>query len=146
QRPAALRPRPSGFCAWHAESKEGEHASPAHTPAAHQRDDRPAGGPRDGAAGGARRGRGAAAVTASSSTAGNRCGEDSPLPRRGAMGSDQESHRPWLAFALEEALRRSLFSPKDILGHVSPEVLVSHLPHQVISEILSRALASGTFS
>jgi hypothetical protein len=62
------------------------------------------------------------------------------------MGSDQESHRPWLAFALEEALRRSLFSAKDILAHASPEVLVAHLPHQVISEILSRALASGTFS
>ena len=62
------------------------------------------------------------------------------------MGSDQDSHRPWLAYALEESLRRSLFSPKDILAHASPEVLVAQLPHQVISEILARALASGTFS
>src|SRR3954447_10421038 len=60
--------------------------------------------------------------------------------------SDQESHRPWLAFALEDSLKRSLFSPKDILVHASPEVLVAQLPHQVISEILARALSSGTFS
>jgi hypothetical protein len=62
------------------------------------------------------------------------------------MGSDQDSQRPWLAFALEESLRRSLFTAKDILGHANPEVLVAQLPHQVISEILARALASGTFS
>jgi hypothetical protein len=62
------------------------------------------------------------------------------------LGSDQESHRPWLAFALEESLRRSLFSAKDIIAHASPEVLVAQLPHQVISEILARALATGTFS
>jgi hypothetical protein len=62
------------------------------------------------------------------------------------LGSDQDSHRPWLAFALEESLRRSLFSPKDILVHASPEVLVAQLPHQVISELLARALATGTFS
>lgn len=63
------------------------------------------------------------------------------------MGSsDQESHRPWLAFALEDSLKRSLYSPKDILVHASPEVLVAQLPHQVISEILTRALSSGSFS
>ena len=62
------------------------------------------------------------------------------------MGSDLNSHRPWLAFALEESLRRAIFSAKDIMVHASPEVLVAELPHQVISEMLSRALASGTFS
>jgi hypothetical protein len=47
---------------------------------------------------------------------------------------------------MEEALRRSLLAAKDIIGHASPEVLVAQLPHQVISELLTRALATGTFS
>lgn len=61
-------------------------------------------------------------------------------------GTKIDRHRPWLAFALEEALRRSLFAPKDLVTHAGPDVLVLQLPHQVISELLSRALASGTFS
>lgn len=61
-------------------------------------------------------------------------------------GIDKDRHRPWLGYALEEALRRSLFSAKDLVVYVNPDVLVAQLPHQVISELLSRALASGTFS
>jgi len=59
---------------------------------------------------------------------------------------DKDRHRPWLGYALEEALRRSLFSAKDIVTHVNAEALVAQLPHQVISELIARALATGTFS
>ena len=63
------------------------------------------------------------------------------------MGAiDKERHRPWLGYALEESLRRSLLSAKDIVAHVNADALVSQLPHQVISELIARALASGTFS
>jgi hypothetical protein len=59
---------------------------------------------------------------------------------------EKDRHRPWLGYALEESLRKSLYSAKDITAHVNAEALVAQLPHQVISELLARALASGTFS
>jgi hypothetical protein len=61
-------------------------------------------------------------------------------------GIDKDRHRPWLGYALEESLRRSLYSAKDVIAHASPEVLVAQLPPQLISELIARALASGTFS
>jgi hypothetical protein len=60
--------------------------------------------------------------------------------------TDKDRHRPWLGYALEESLRKTLYSAKDIVAHVNAEALVAQLPHQVISELLARALASGTFS
>jgi hypothetical protein len=61
-------------------------------------------------------------------------------------GKEKDRHRPWLGYALEESLRRSLFSAKDIVAFANADVLVANLPHQVISELITRALASGTFS
>jgi hypothetical protein len=61
-------------------------------------------------------------------------------------GIEKDRHRPWLGYSLDEALRRSLFSAKDVVAHANPEALVAQLPHQVIGELLSRALVSGTFS
>ncbi len=63
------------------------------------------------------------------------------------MGAiERDRHRPWLAYALEESLERSLLAPRDVIDHANPEVLVTQLPGAVISELLSRALAMGTFS
>ncbi|HET6149287.1 MAG TPA: hypothetical protein VFH68_17245 [Polyangia bacterium] len=63
------------------------------------------------------------------------------------MGAiDKDRHRPWLAYALEESLERSLLAPRDVIDHANPEVLVTQLPPAVISELLSRALSMGTFS
>jgi len=63
------------------------------------------------------------------------------------MGAiDKDRHRPWLAYALEESLERSLLAPRDVVDHANPEVLVTQLPASVISELLSRALTMGTFS
>jgi hypothetical protein len=63
------------------------------------------------------------------------------------MGAiDKDRHRPWLAYALEESLERSLLAPRDVVDHANPEVLVTQLPPSVISELLSRALSMGTFS
>jgi hypothetical protein len=60
--------------------------------------------------------------------------------------SEKDRHRPWLAYALEESLERSLLAPRDVIDHANPEVLVTQLPPAVISELLSRALQMGTFS
>ncbi len=60
--------------------------------------------------------------------------------------TDRDRHRPWLAYALEESLERSLLAPRDVIDHANPEVLVTQLPPAVISDLLSRALAIGTFS
>jgi len=60
--------------------------------------------------------------------------------------SERDRHRPWLAYALEESLERSLLAPRDVIDHANPEVLVTQLPPAVISELLSRALQIGTFS
>ncbi len=63
------------------------------------------------------------------------------------MGSsEKDRHRPWLAYALEESLERSLLAPRDVIDHANPEVLVTQLPPAVISDLLARALAIGTFS
>jgi hypothetical protein len=63
------------------------------------------------------------------------------------MGAiDKDRHRPWLAYALEESLERSLLAPRDVIDHANPEVLVTQLPASVISELLARALSMGTFS
>ncbi len=63
-----------------------------------------------------------------------------------SMSSDKDRHRPWLAYALEESLERALLAPRDVIDHANPEVLVTQLPPSVISDLLSRALAIGTFS
>ncbi len=60
--------------------------------------------------------------------------------------SEKDRHRPWLAYALEESLERSLLAPRDVIDHANPEVLVTQLPPAVISDLLSRALQIGTFS
>lgn len=65
---------------------------------------------------------------------------------KASMPSDKDRHRPWLAYALEESLERSLLAPRDVIDYANPEVLVTQLPPSVISELLSRALAIGTFS
>lgn len=63
------------------------------------------------------------------------------------MGENsKDQHRPWLAYALEESLDQALLAPKDVVDHANPEVLVNQLPPPVISVLLSRALAIGTFS
>ena len=63
------------------------------------------------------------------------------------MGAiDKDRHRPWLAYALEESLERSLLAPRDVIDYANPEVLVTQLPPAVISELLTRALSMGTFS
>ena len=63
------------------------------------------------------------------------------------MGAnDKDRHRPWLAYALEESLGRSLLAPRDVIDYANPEVLVTQLPPAVISDLLSRALTMGTFS
>jgi hypothetical protein len=59
---------------------------------------------------------------------------------------DKDVHRPWLAYALEESLEHALLTPKDVVDHANPEVLVNQLPPPVISVLLSRALSIGTFS
>ena len=63
-----------------------------------------------------------------------------------SVASEKDRHRPWLAYALEESLERSLLAPRDVIDHANPEVLVTQLPPAVISDLLSRALAIGTFS
>ena len=65
---------------------------------------------------------------------------------KASMPSDKDRHRPWLAYALEESLERSLLAPRDVIDYANPEVLVTQLPPSVISDLLSRALAIGTFS
>jgi len=60
--------------------------------------------------------------------------------------SDKDRHRPWLAYALEESLERSLLAPRDVIDHANPEVLVTQLPPSVISDLVARALQLGTFS
>ena len=41
------------------------------------------------------------------------------------MGAnDKDRHRPWLAYALEESLGRSLLAPRDVIDYANPEVLV----------------------
>jgi hypothetical protein len=63
------------------------------------------------------------------------------------MGAiDKDRHRPWLAYALEESLGRSLLAPRDVIEYANPSVLVTQLPPAVISDLLSRALVAGTFS
>jgi hypothetical protein len=63
------------------------------------------------------------------------------------MGAiEKDRHRPWLAYALEESLGRSLLAPRDVIDYANPEVLVTQLPPAVISDLLSRALVVGTFS
>src|SRR5580765_3014610 len=61
-------------------------------------------------------------------------------------GIDKDRHRPWLAYALEETLEHALLTPKNVVDHANPEVLVDQLPPAVISLLLSRALSMGTFS
>jgi hypothetical protein len=61
-------------------------------------------------------------------------------------GSDKEKNRPWLGYALEEALRCDLTSPKVVIAHLNAEVLVAQLPRQVVSELIARALGTGTFT
>src|SRR5579864_2438079 len=53
------------------------------------------------------------------------------------------SHRPWLGFALEEALKQGITDADELLRHANPEVLVAQLPRELTTQIIARALGSG---
>jgi hypothetical protein len=61
-------------------------------------------------------------------------------------GIDRDIHWPWLGFALDQAMERGLYEPKDVVHHATPEVLVSQLPNDVLVALLSRALATETLT
>src|SRR6476469_8837976 len=71
-----------------------------------------------------------------------------PFPRSEAHmgGIDRDIHWPWLGFALDQAMERGLYEPKDVVHHATPEVLVSQLPNDVLVALLSRALATETLT
>jgi hypothetical protein len=51
-----------------------------------------------------------------------------------------------LGFALDQAMERGLYEPKDVVGYATPEVLVSQLPNEVLVALLSQALSTESLT
>src|SRR5262245_49234473 len=56
------------------------------------------------------------------------------------------SYRPWLGFALEEALKQGVTDANELLRHANPEVLVTQLPRDLTTQLITLALGSGSLS
>jgi hypothetical protein len=57
-----------------------------------------------------------------------------------ATQSDQEK---WLAIVVAAALDHDVLGPADVLRFITPEVLASHLPPDVMSALLGASLEAG---
>ena len=58
--------------------------------------------------------------------------------------SDQR--QAWFARMMESGLEHNMFAPGDVLAHATPDVLASHLPPELLSKVLSGALAAGSMT
>lgn len=62
------------------------------------------------------------------------------------MRANQGEQERWLAITLAAALDNDLMVPDDILTTATPEVLASHLPPDVMSNVLAASLSVGKMS
>ena len=59
------------------------------------------------------------------------------------MRATQSDREKWLAIALAAALDHGILQPEDVLRYVTPDVLASHLPPDVMSNVLAASLQAG---
>jgi hypothetical protein len=57
-----------------------------------------------------------------------------------------ESLEVWFARMMEAGLQTKTFAPGDVLAHVTPEILASHLPPELLSRVLAASLAAGAMT
>jgi len=62
------------------------------------------------------------------------------------MRASQSNREKWLAIAVAAALDHDILKPEDVLRFVTPEVLASHLPPDVMSNVLAASLQAGHMS
>jgi hypothetical protein len=62
------------------------------------------------------------------------------------MDVEQDRYWPWLGFALDEALKRGLTDPAELIGFANPDVLVAQLPRELTTQLVAAALAAGTLT
>jgi hypothetical protein len=55
-------------------------------------------------------------------------------------------YRRWLGYAIDEALKRGLLDPPQLISHASPDVMVTQLPREVTAQLLEKSLESGTLT
>lgn len=54
-----------------------------------------------------------------------------------------DHHKRWFTQIIQSALSEDLVAPRQILNHVTPEVMANHLPPALMSEILTKSLSAG---
>ena len=59
------------------------------------------------------------------------------------MKASQADREKWLAIGMAAALDHSILQPEDVINHVSPAILASHLPPDVMSNVLAASLTAG---
>ena len=52
----------------------------------------------------------------------------------------------WFTNMLESGLANKIFAPPDVLGHVTPDVLATHLPAELLSKMLTASLPAGSMT
>jgi hypothetical protein len=60
------------------------------------------------------------------------------------MSSDARER--WFALMMDAGLSEKIFGPADVLDHVTAEVLVNHLPPDLMTRILQSSLAAGSMT
>jgi hypothetical protein len=56
-----------------------------------------------------------------------------------------DKRRKWFAVLLEEGLRLGVLSPEDVLRHVTPAVLATDLPPELVASILQAGMDNNSF-
>jgi hypothetical protein len=56
-----------------------------------------------------------------------------------------DKRRKWFAVLLEEGLRLGVLSPEDVLRHVTPGVLATDLPPDLVASILQAGIDNNSF-
>ena len=58
----------------------------------------------------------------------------------------ESARQKWFAHMLQVAMDEKVVTPALLVGYVTPDVLAHHLPPEVLSKILSSALAAGAMT
>jgi hypothetical protein len=57
-----------------------------------------------------------------------------------------DGRRRWFASIIQAGLDERIFSPDEVLAHVTPDVMAHHLPPAVLGAVLESSLAAGAMT
>ena len=58
----------------------------------------------------------------------------------------EDAKQRWFAELMKAGLEEEIFGARDVLDHVSPEVLAKHMPAELLGQVLDAALSASSMT